>query len=144
MNHISGDHGDRSQNDRLQRTKDRKELTPVAVKTVATLFDLWSLPQRKAAKLMNVDEATWAAMDEGSWKGILSAEQLERTSAFVAIYRSLTEIFGETNGESWPTANNRLDPFQGKPPVDFMAIGDINEIQAVRRHLKVVQEAAGM
>jgi antitoxin Xre/MbcA/ParS-like protein len=144
MNHISGDHGDRSQNDRLQRTKDRKELTPVAVKTVATLFDLWALPQRKAAKLMNVDEATWAAMDEGSWKGILSAEQLERTSAFVAIYRSLTELFGETNGESWPTTNNRLDPFRGKPPVDFMATGDINKIQAVRRHLKVVQKAAAV
>lgn len=93
---------------------------------------------------MNVGEAAWAAMDGGNWKSHLSAEQLERTSAFVAIYRSPTEVFGETNGESWPTANNRLDPFQGKPPLDYMATGDIDEIQAVRRHVKVVQEAAAM
>lgn len=144
MNHFSRADGDRSQNDRLQKTKDRKELTPVALKTVAALFDLWSLPKRKAAKLMNVDEATWVAMDEGSWKGILSVEQLERASAFVAIYRSLTEVFGETNAESWPTTNNRLDPFRGKPPVDFMAAGGIDKIQLVRRHLKMVQEAAAV
>ncbi len=144
MNHFSRDHGDRSRSDRLQRTKDRKELTPVAVKTMATLFDLWSLPPRKAAKLLNVDEATWASMDEGNWKGILSAEQLERTSAFVAIYRSLTEIFGETDGESWPMASNRLDPFRGKSPVDFMATGDIDKIQAVRRHLKVLTQVAAV
>ena len=141
MNHFSGVRGDRSQNDRLRRTRDRKELTPVAVKTVATLFDLWALPPRKAAKLMNVDEATWAAMDDGSWQGILSAEQLERTSAFVAIYRSLTDIFGESTAENWPMAANRLDPFRGKPPVDFMASGDLDRIQAVRRHLKAVQHA---
>lgn len=138
MNFYSGDQSDQSQNDRLQRTKDRKELTPVAVKTVAALFDLWALPHRKAAKLMNVDEATWAAMDDGDWQGVLSAEQLERTSAFVAIYRSLTEIFGETKAEIWPMAANRLDPFRGKPPVDFMAAGDLDQIQAVRRHLKMV------
>ena len=141
MNNFSSVRGDRSQNDRLQRTKDRKELTPVAIKTVATLFERWELPPRKAAKLMNVDEATWAAMDDGSWQGILSAEQLERTSIFVAIYRSLTEVFGEQDAEKWPMAINRLEPFRGKSPVDFMAIGDLEAIQLVRRHLKTVQHA---
>ena len=144
MNHVSGDHGDRSQNDRLQRTKDRKELTPVAVKTLATLFDLWALPPRKAAKLLNVDEGTWTAMDDGSWKGILSAEQLERVSAFVAIYRILTETYGEKDGESWPMANNRLEPFHGKPPVDFMVAGGLDRIKAVRRHLSMVRDAAAV
>lgn len=142
MNRFFSDQGDRSQNDRLQRTKDRKELTPVAVKTIATLFDLWALPPRKAAKLMNVDEATWAAMDAGDWQGILSAEQLERVSAFVAIYRGLTEIFGELGAQSWPTEPNRRDPFKGKPPVEFMATGSPDKIQAVRRHLKMLQTAA--
>lgn len=144
MNYFSGDHGERLQSDRLQSTNDRRDLVPVAVKTVATLFDLWALPPRKAAKLLNVDDGAWTAMDDGRRKGILSAEQLGRASAFVTVYRSVAQAYGEKDGESWPMENNRLDLFYGKPPVDFMAAGGLDRIMAVRRHLSMVRDAAAV
>lgn len=124
---------------RFHRDKERKELTPVAVRTIASLFDLWQVPPRAAAKLMNVDEGTWAAMSEGNWQGTLSVDQLERTSSLVALYRDLKEALDEGAAETWPTTGNSNAPFRGKTPVDIMVLGGLPVIQAMRRHVKALQ-----
>ncbi|WP_420404383.1 hypothetical protein [Nisaea sp.] len=134
---ISGNEG-RAQG-RFHRDKERKELTPVAVRTIASLFDLWQVPPRAAAKLMNVDEGTWNAMSDGSWQGILSAEQLERTSCLVALYRDLKEAMDEQAAETWPATGKSNAPFRGKTPIDVMALGGLPVIQAIRRHVKALK-----
>ncbi|UUX50781.1 hypothetical protein NUH88_03555 [Nisaea acidiphila] len=131
--------GDSQSAGRFQRVKERKELTPVAVRTIAGLFDLWQVPAKTAAKLMNVDEGTWAAMSDGSWQGVLSVDQLERTSSLVALYRDMKEALDEDEADCWVTTGNANGPFRGKAPVDVMALGGLPVIQAVRRHVKTLQ-----
>jgi len=138
---ISGNEG-RTQG-RFHRDKERRELTPVAVRTIANLFDLWKVPPRSAAKLMNVDEGTWAAMSDGSWQGILSVDQLERTSGLVALYRDLKEAMDEEAADAWPTTANDNPPFRGKTPVDIMVLGGLPVIQAMRRHVKALRAGPG-
>lgn len=136
---LSGNEG-RAQG-RFHRDKERRDLTPVAVRTIAGLFDLWKVPPRAAAKLMNVDEGTWAAMSDGSWQGILSVDQLERTSALVALYRDLKETMDEQAAETWPTTADSAAPFRGKTPIDIMVLGGLPVIQAMRRHVKALRSA---
>ena len=138
---ISGKEG-RSQG-RFHRDKERRDLTPVAVRTIANLFDLWQVSPRAAATLMNVDEGTWAAMSDGDWHGILSVDQLERTSNLVALYRDLKEAMDQASADSWPTTGNSNAPFRGKTPVEIMALGGLPVIQAMRRHVKALRPEPG-
>lgn len=92
------------------------------------LCDAWKLDKVTAAKLVLVDDATWDMMTSGEWQGKLHEEQKIRIAAFIELYETLHNFFGESFANRWVTTKHRGSLFQGEEPIQVMAAKGLSTI----------------
>lgn len=122
--------------DALREPDERRRLSGPAVRLFFRIAELWDLSiDRQRAMLGDVSKQTYYNWKAGK-VGVLTRDQIERVSLVLGILKGLRLIFAdEAAGVRWLKSENRDLPFGGRPPLDRMANGGINDLYEVRRYL---------
>jgi predicted DNA-binding protein (UPF0251 family) len=118
---------------------DRARLTPAALEAVQGLVAAWRLTGDEAAALLGVSPSTFDRIRAGSWRQILSQDQLTRVSALVGVYKGLHLLFADAMADRWPRLANRGPLFAGRSPIEAMIAGGIPEMLEVRRYVDALR-----
>ncbi|HEV2595038.1 MAG TPA: antitoxin Xre-like helix-turn-helix domain-containing protein [Sphingomicrobium sp.] len=119
---------------------DRRRAGPVALKASVQIFDRWGATRGQAAALLGVSVSTWDRIKAGTWKGVLSQDQLTRASAMVAIFTGLHMLVTDETADQWPALPNRFSLFEHQSPIYAMIDGGVPRMLEVRRRLEALIE----
>lgn len=114
----------------------RRRLSEPGLKAFFAITDQWGV----SAKGQRILLGSPAESTFHNWKagkhGTLSYDQLERISLVLGIHKALTLLFAaEGNGKTWLHSPNDEQVFGGKPPLERMQAGSIDDLYRVRRYL---------
>jgi hypothetical protein len=115
---------------------DRKRLSPACARAMRTIFRDWRVPRHQAAAVLGVSLYTWNRIQNDSWRGCFSQDQLTRASLTLGIYGSLHSVFDQVLADQWIGLANSGPLFRGKRPIEFMISEGILGMYSVRRHLE--------
>jgi hypothetical protein len=114
---------------------DRERLTPAALAGVRRLADAWKLTGDEAAALLGVSNSTWDRIRAGTWRNVLSQDQLTRVSALVGAFKGLNLLFADGMADRWPRLRNSGPLFDNLSPVERMMEGGIPAMIEIRRYV---------
>ncbi len=114
---------------------DRERLTPAALAGVRHLADAWKLTGDEAAALLGVSNSTWDRIRAGTWRNVLSQDQLTRVSALVGTFKGLNLLFADEMADRWPRLRNSGPLFDNLSPVERMMEGGIPAMIEIRRYV---------
>ena len=114
---------------------DRERLTPAALAGVRRLADAWKLTGDEAAALLGVSNSTWDRIRAGTWRNVLSQDQLTRVSALVGAFKGLNLLFADEMADRWPRLRNSGPLFDNLSPVERMMEGGIPAMIEIRRYV---------
>ena len=114
---------------------DRERLTPAALAGVRRLADAWKLTGDEAAALLGVSNSTWDRIRAGTWRNVLSQDQLTRVSALVGAFKGLNLLFADGMADRWPRLRNSGPLFNNLSPVERMMEGGIPAMIEIRRYV---------
>jgi hypothetical protein len=114
---------------------DRERLTPAALAGVRRLADAWKLTGDEAAALLGVSNSTWDRIRAGTWRNVLSQDQLTRVSALVGAFKGLNLLFADEMADRWPRLRNSGPLFENLSPVERMMEGGIPAMIEIRRYV---------
>lgn len=123
----------------FSREDDRKRLTPSSLVALRSLAKAWSLTGPEAAALLGVSESTWDRVKAGTWKGVLSQDQLMRVSAMVGIFKALHLLFADGMADRWVRLRNSGPLFGNLSPLEAMAERGIPGMIEIRQHLDALR-----
>lgn len=119
--------------------KDRKRLTPTALKAVIRLVQAWGGGNAEGAALLGVSESTWDRMKAGKWEGVLSQDQLTRASALIGVFKGLHLLFADGMADRWPQLPNRNPIFDRLSPLRAMIEGGIPRMLETRQYIDALR-----
>lgn len=112
------------------------EASIAVMRTFPTIAHEWGLSDTDMAALLeiNIDSyREWAATPSHA---VLTAEQLERASNTLGIYRSLTLLFPQVQDrQRWLHDLNDNAPFSGLSPMELMNRGRLSALRSLRDYL---------
>jgi hypothetical protein len=114
---------------------DRERLTPAALAGVRRLAGAWKLTGDEAAALLGVSNSTWDRIRAGTWRNVLSQDQLTRVSALVGAFKGLNLLFADGMADRWPRLRNSGPLFDNLSPVERMMEGGIPAMIEIRRYV---------
>lgn len=114
---------------------DRERLTPAALAGVRRLADAWKLTGDEAAALLGVSNSTWDRIRAGTWRNVLSQDQLTRVSALVGAFKGLNLLFADGMADRWPRLRNSGPLFDNLSPIERMMEGGIPAMIEIRRYV---------
>ena len=114
---------------------DRERLTPAALAGVRRLADAWKLTGDEAAALLGVSNSTWDRIRAGTWRNVLSQDQLTRVSALVGAFKGLNLLFADEMADRWPRLRNSGPLFDNLSPIERMMEGGIPAMIEIRRYV---------
>lgn len=104
----------------------------VVWKSLAHLVKRFDLKESEARVLMgDMPRSTYTTA-----KSKLSRDQKERVSYLLGIYKSLHVLFDDSaQARTWINRTNRLPPFNGMTPKEYMLEGGLVRLAEVRKFL---------
>lgn len=104
----------------------------VVWKSLANLVDRFDLKENEARILMgDMPRSTYTAH-----KSKLNRDQKERVSYLLGIYKSLRILFDDgEQARTWINRENKLPPFNGSTPKEYMLEGGMVRLAEVRKFL---------
>lgn len=101
-------------------------------KSLASLVERFNFKENEARILMgDMPRSTYT-----SHKAKLNRDQKERVSYLLGIYKSLRILFDdEVQARTWINRENKLAPFHGLTPKDYMLEGSMVRLAEVRKFL---------
>ena len=114
---------------------DRRRLTAAALKAVLRLTEAWGASNAEGAALLGVSESTWDRIKSGRWDGVLSQDQLTRSSALIGVFKGLHLLFADGMADRWPRLANRGPVFGGMTPIQAMITGGIPRMLETRQYI---------
>jgi hypothetical protein len=114
---------------------DRERLTTAALAGVRRLADAWKLTGDEAAALLGVSNSTWDRIRAGTWRNVLSQDQLTRVSALVGAFKGLNLLFADGMADRWPRLRNTGPLFDNLSPIERMMEGGIPAMIEIRRYV---------
>jgi len=114
----------------------RRRLSGPGLRAFFAITEGWGLTTKRQRILLgSVSESTFHNW-KGGKHGALSYDQLERISLVLGIHKALTLLFAEEEtGRTWLRQPNDERNFGGKPPLERMLAGSIDDLYRVRRYL---------
>ncbi|UBR48396.1 hypothetical protein KF947_13640 [Halomonas sp. FeN2] len=111
--------------------------TSVAVmRTFPTIAHEWGLSDTDMAALLKINIDSYREWAATPLQTNLSAEQLERASNLLGIYRSLTLLFPQVEDrQRWLHDLNDNAPFSGLSPMELMNRGGLSALRSLRDYL---------
>lgn len=119
----------------------RKETSATALKLFLRVTDRWGLNGEEQRGLLgDIPRSTFQRwkreIEDASFKGELSRDQIERISYCLGIDKGLQLVFAkEASGLEWLSGENRDNPFHGQPPIDRMIESGIVGLHDTRTYL---------
>jgi uncharacterized protein (DUF2384 family) len=114
---------------------DRARLTPAALVALRGLARAWHLTGAEAACLVGVSETTWDRIKAGTWKQVLSQDQMMRVSAMVGVFKGLHLLFADGMADRWPRLRNSGPLFANLTPIQAMLDRGIPGMIEIRQHV---------
>ena len=134
-NHLSTSPRVTQPADRLDPTV-RRRLSGPGLRAFFGITEQWDVTAKGQRILLGSPaESTFHNWKTGK-HGTLSYDQLERISLVLGIHKALRLLFADDkNGKTWLHSPNDEPMFGGKPPLDRMQAGSIDDLYRVRRYL---------
>lgn len=115
---------------------ERNRVSGSAFRAFVAVADKMGLSVQERLRLLGgIGESTyhkWRSQNVSS----LSADQLERISLVLGIFKGLRLLFADdTTGTRWLKAANSDMPFSGESPLGTMLRGSIDDLYGVRRYI---------
>lgn len=96
----------------------------------------WGLGAEQAAQLLGCGRSTLYRWMDAPEKVELSADQLERLSYVLGIYKALQILYPTPeNADGWVKRPNRDSLFAGHAPIERMLGGQVADLYVVRQYL---------
>jgi hypothetical protein len=121
------------------RDADRARLTPAALIALRALARDWGLTGPEAAALLGTSESTWDRIKAGSWRGVLSQDQMMRVSALIGTFKALHLLFADDMADRWVRLRNAGPLFRNLTPLEAMAERGIPGMMEIREHLDALR-----
>ena len=90
-----------------------------------------------AAVLLGVSGRTWSRAKTGE-EVRLAADNLDRISAMVGVYKGLHLYFSDALSDRWVRLENEGPPFQGRTPLTYMT-GGLPNLLATRAYVDALR-----
>lgn len=128
--------------DRLQGLISDEEMDkyfPGAVKVTLAILASWQVTDEQSQAILDVDEATYEQLKTDPAKVQSKLEILERVSLLLGI-RAALETLDPSEREkifenSFIKRPNDYKLFSGRPPLDIMVQGRVEDLWAIKRYL---------
>ena len=121
------------------READRARLTPTSLLALRGLARAWGLTRPEAAALLGPSESTWDRIKAGTWRGVLSQDQMMRVSALVGTFKALHLLFADGMADRWVRLRNAGPLFANLTPLEAMAERGIPGMIEIREHLDALR-----
>jgi hypothetical protein len=121
------------------REEDRARLTPSSLLALRSLAKAWALTGVEAANLLGVSESTWDRIKAGTWKGVLSQDQLMRVSAMIGTFKALHLLFADDMANRWVRLRNSGPLFNNLSPLEAMMEHGIPGMIEIRQHVDALR-----
>jgi hypothetical protein len=114
-----------------------ERLSKVAINTLFNICAAWSLNDKEVWKLLGSPEpAIFAAWKGEPGKATLQADDLERISHILGIYKALQILLpDQAAADGWVKKPNTSPLFNGSSALEKMISGDIADLSMVRQYL---------
>jgi len=119
--------------------RERERLTPTALVALRSLARAWRLTGPEAATLLGTSESTWDRIKAGSWRGVLSQDQMMRVSALVGTFKALHLLFADDMADRWVRLRNTGPLFGNLTPLEALAERGIPGMIEIREHLDALR-----
>ncbi len=121
------------------RAEDRARLTPSSLVALRALAQAWGLTGPEAAVLLGVSESSWDRIKAGTWRGVLSQDQMMRVSALIGSFKALHLLFADDMADRWVRLRNSGPLFRNLTPLEAMAERGIPGMIEIRQHLDALR-----
>ncbi len=109
----------------------------VGLKAFGRVMEAWKVRNADAAALLGVSGRTWSRAKTGEDLR-LTADNLDRISAVVGIYKGLRLYFSDALADRWVRLKNEGPPFQGRTPLAYMT-GGLPNLLATRAYVDALR-----
>jgi hypothetical protein len=114
----------------------RRELSRPALRAFFNIARAWRLSAAEERALLGWPPTSTFHKYKSGAHGTLSFDTLTRLSLVLGIYKSLQLLYPDPLfSDRWIRLPNTHPLFGGRPPVEFLASGEIDALYAVRRLL---------
>ncbi|MGG5890645.1 hypothetical protein ACLF3G_26435 [Falsiroseomonas sp. HC035] len=121
------------------REEDRARLTASSILALRGLAKAWALTGPEAAILLGVSESTWDRIKAGTWRGVLSQDQLMRVSAMIGTFKALHLLFADDMADRWVRLRNAGPLFTNLSPLEAMMERGIPGMIEIRQHVDALR-----
>jgi hypothetical protein len=121
------------------REEDRARLTASSILALRSLARAWTLTGPEAATLLGVSESTWDRIKAGTWRGVLSQDQLMRVSAMIGTFKALHLLFADDMADRWVRLRNAGPLFANLSPLEAMMERGIPGMIEIRQHVDALR-----
>ena len=101
------------------------------------MMKAWAVDDRRAMAIMDAPESAYYRWSENPEKAQLTEEQIKRMSYIFGIYKRLQVLLPDPAiADSWVSNPNGATIFGGRPPLDLMSSGRLEELRRIRDYLE--------
>tara|TARA_R110000796_G_scaffold252646_1_gene390335 strand:- start:35852 stop:36595 length:744 start_codon:yes stop_codon:yes gene_type:complete len=112
------------------------ETSAAVMRTFPNIAHEWGVSETGMAALLGLSSVVYREWSATPLKADLTAEQLERASNLLGIYRSLTLLLPQVEShQRWFHHLNDNAPFNGLSPMQLMHRGGLGALRALRAYL---------
>jgi hypothetical protein len=113
----------------------RKRLSPAAIEAVFKIAENWELKNENAMALLGgISNGRYYQLKR-SRKGLLTQDELTRTSLLIGIFKSLNILFSRKLASQWASRPNSNPIFNNAAPLALLIQGGVPGMLEVRRLL---------
>lgn len=120
----------------VKRAQPQDHKSPAVMRALPTMATEWHIGTHDMAHLLGVPDSTyrrWKRRPEGAR---LDANQLERASYLLGIYKALRILFPDQEAIlHWLHTPNSSPVFHDQAPIDRLRAGQVADLLAVRQYL---------
>jgi len=120
----------------LGSRRQRERLSGTALKTFFKLMERWKVRDEDARQLLGgVSNGPYYEMKKKPKGRLLDADELQRVSYLIGIFKALHLLHGEKLADEWLRLPNRNRIFGGGAPLAYLIAGGVPAMHTVRRLL---------
>lgn len=118
---------------------DRRRLSGPGLRTFLAIADLWRLSDAERRRILGAtldDYSMWTQRARDRSPLMLESDTLLRLAAVLGIYKALRNLHAAHAGAlEWPRTPHQAAPFNGRPPLELVVDGRLEELLACLRFL---------
>jgi hypothetical protein len=117
-------------------SNDSTGLSKPALRTFFNIAAAWELSATEQMRVLGLKSAQALPSWEQGAVAAISQDTLQRISLVIGIYRALQILLPNPRAaDAWVKKENAAPMFRGRPALDLMVTGDVDDLWAVRRYL---------